>query len=389
MTTPLRRPELSHRAPMLLLSDAVSHVLSAADLSATDTRELALALRAVRSACENIVAYKQWKCYQSTTRVRFNGRVTRTVDYSASTGIATIVSGGGTWPDWAAYGELRIGKDEYSVIERVSNTQIKLSQTTRPTADLTAQVSTLLQRRAPLPNDFRACNQIFEVNDEYEVTNVGMGAAFEWESKFNETNRDQDVSTVTGDPRFYGLALQMAPSPSADTTFKLSYHRFPRTPRIWQEDATFSISGTTITTPQSFFSDRHVGSVIRLPADGETVIADSLQSSAAISDERIIVAVSSGTSATLDQPTTLASAKALVSDPIDCIPGPMAHAILALADWEFAQASKSKHVNDQRAKFMEYLHLAMGDDQRYTGPMSGQVGVAMGRSLIGEVNTNP
>jgi hypothetical protein len=74
-----------------------------------------------------------------------------------STGTITIVAGvvtlaGGTWPTWAAQGDLRVGGVSYSVGQRDSGTQLTLDDTTATAAALTTYE--LVQQGFDLPDDF-------------------------------------------------------------------------------------------------------------------------------------------------------------------------------------------------------------------------------------------
>src|SRR5690606_12812154 len=61
----------------------------------------------------------------------------------------------GSWPDWAAYGTLKIGNALYQVATRESATQLTLREDSNPGDDVTAGTSyTLYQSSYPLPADF-------------------------------------------------------------------------------------------------------------------------------------------------------------------------------------------------------------------------------------------
>lgn len=380
--TPLRRPETTRRPLTMTLLDAVNHVLRSGDVTMSQPDAKAAGLRAVRFACGNIASYHRWKAYQAYTTVMIHGPYsTGTITYSSSTGVVTLT--GGTWPDWAQYGELRIGSDEYAVSEVVSSTEVKLADRSRPSEDISSTTFRLIQRRAPLPLDFKAGSKVFEVSDELEVTNVGDGTLAQMQARYNETASSYDVSAITGDPRFYGYFLNVSPAPQANTYFRMLYDRYPRSPEILNVVGEASSSGTTLTASTSIFTERHIGSLIRFG------IVDPYDGDGSISAERIITAVSSGTSATIDLPLTLDQMAVVISDPIDAPSEPMRTAILRLAEYEFNRFSGSDKRKQLERDWIMSLEAAMVDDNRYSGPMSGEAICVSPRSIVGEVNVRP
>jgi len=380
---PHTRVESARRPLMVTLQDAVNHVLRSADLSANEPEAKSAALRAVRYACDNIVVYHRWKAYQAYTTVMINGPYTTgSVSYSSSTGIVTLT--GGSWPDWARYGELRMGSQEHSVVEVISATQIKLAERSRPAKDISSSTFKLIQRRAPLPMDFKSGNKVFEVDDELEVRNVGSGTLSEMQARFNETASTYDVSAVTGDPRFYGYFLNVSPAPQGDVYFRLLYDRYPRTPEILAVSGNATSASQTVTAVSSVFTERHVGALLRFGS------ADPMDGDGSIVAERIITGVTSGTVATIDLPLTVGTATAFViSDAIDAPTAPMRTAILRLAEYEFNRFAGSKKAPSLERDFRMALDAAMVDDSRYTGPSSGEQLSAPVRSIVGEVNVRP
>lgn len=370
---------------LLTFYDAVAKLLGDAQLSASDPNGLESARRAVRFAAANICTYKDWNLYRSTIAMTFHGTVsTGTVSYSTSTGRVTLT--GSTWPEWAPYGELRIGNDEYPVVARISSTVVELDSIQRPASDFSGQTYKLIQRKIPLPLDFKSIGRVIESGDEGEVLNAGAMATYEWQSRFNDTSSAQDLCAVTGDQRFRGMAMQMSPASTRDVTYRALYSRYPSVPEIYSVTGDATCSGTTVTATASKFTARHVGCVIRFAEPSESSVPDLYRGNGMIAAERTIVSVTSGTVAEVDQALTAAESPFLVSDAIDVLPGPMAEAVLALASFEWHKLLNTDARKYAERDFLVALDRAMADDCRYSGPMYGGVGGGAARTTIGEVD---
>lgn len=385
MTTPLRRFPASRRPYQLTFYDAVQHLLADSQLSSRESNAVSAARRAVRYAAGNLCALHRWKAYLSHTLVKVHGSYTMgTVAYNATTGQATITDG--VWPDWSAFGELRINDQEWPVVERVSDAVVELDPAVRPTSDISSTAYTLLQRRAPLPADVRAIGRVIEVDDEYELLNLGANALFDWQSQFNETSGTQDFSLVTGDRRFFGLALEVAPAPTETTVYRMVYDRYPQVPQHYAIETTVTseVAGA-LTGTKVAFSDSLVGAIVR--TSESSTVPDLFRGDGSFTGEGVVIEVVD--SDTIRTDPVLPSGAARISDPVDALPGPMAEALLALAKLEMHEAAGSERTRAMQARFDRALAIAQVDDQRYNGPIGGALGVAGGRSTIGEVNVNP
>lgn len=177
------------------------------------------------------------------------GKVTSPAPYS--TGTVTIVAdtdgsevtlSGGTWPAWAADGELTIAGTRYSVLARTSDTVIVLEDT-----ELTAAAGTeysLGQFRFPLPVDFAGLNG--PITYDTSSTNMRCPLRSTHESEIRRLYM-ASAENMTGEyPKLYAIyarahdlteqqryILELFPPGTAQIDLQFMYRSWPGKPSIY------------------------------------------------------------------------------------------------------------------------------------------------------------
>lgn len=282
--------------------------------------------RAIFNAYHVIATRHEWTYYRGLGRINTNASYsTGTVAFDLTGGAneRQLTLSGGTWPSWAASGYVVIDNVPYQVDTRVSDTIITLASGTAPTADIAAgETYEILQDRYALPTDFVA-------GDEAVVNDIGVVMQYihprEWSSqrRVNAGPGQPTMYTFIGNPAVRG-GLAMAIWPPADSTYAIDF-LYKRRPRelvysgINEGYVSTTAGSTTVTGSNTAFASGMVGSVIRIAASGETEAPGGPSSNNPAAYERIVTAVASATSLTVDSAIgeTLSSVPYLLSDPID------------------------------------------------------------------------
>src|ERR1044071_7111632 len=91
--------------------------------SNTTTTERRYARRAVFDALREIANVTHWTYYTKIGRLTTTGSYTTgTVTYNSTTRVLTLTNG--TWPSWAAQGDVILNNVTYPVVTRTSGTEV-------------------------------------------------------------------------------------------------------------------------------------------------------------------------------------------------------------------------------------------------------------------------
>lgn len=331
---------------LLTFQDAVDTLLDEFDLERTE-RNLRIVRRATAEAMNEVVAANRWAFFDrhhTIWTVTPYSTGTIAYDHTGGTYECQVTLSGGTWPTWAQFGKLVIDDRRYEVSRRVSDTVITLHSEANPGADVAAGTSFSIERsQYTLPDNFRRHIQLFsqeenrylEVFDASEVRDISNTL-----SRSPSTPRAATILSVG--ESVTTRQIEFAPTPDAARSYDLFYEALPRRAFVEVDSAgtvVVSSGASTVTGTSTAFSSDHVGAIIRLSAnstDLPTSLAGhrSLGSLNRYRQQRVVVAVASTTSLTVDEPFTesLSGVKYTISDPIDLEPTYLVPAFLRIAE---------------------------------------------------------
>lgn len=278
--------------------------------------------QAVQSAYMEVWQARNWKYLWTYGRINtVEPYQEGTIEYDAGTRQVTL--SGGTWPDWARYGTIRVANVLYNVAEKVSSTVVTLEAAQAPTESIAAGTSyTLFRAIYTLPADFQRVFG-FSAEDHWcDLRLVDLREWMRWQRQTRSTGTPTSVA-IGPDPDVLGqFAIYLYPAPQAARSIDFMYLRKARPLMISGEaeahsQGTITANGTTtITGTGTLFSDAMVGSILRIGTGNK--VPQSWGSRNPPWDERVIVAVNSPTSITVDANVpAISGVKYVVSDPVD------------------------------------------------------------------------
>jgi hypothetical protein len=366
-------------------SDMIAHLTDY--LGGNATKEASRdARRAILNAYREIASAHPWSYYYSrlhlTTVAPYS---TGTIAYTQTGGTyeRMVVLTGGTWPAWAAYGQIVLDNIVYEVAELKDSVTLTLGIDANPGADIAALSPYLLYRdKYPLPGDFISM-------DELIVTSIPVVLRFvhprDWLTlqRILHTPANMRWYCCTGDPDFQGvLCTRFYPPPDQVYQVDGIYRRRPR-PLVIDNYATGTASLTsasaTVTGSGTSWSSRMIGSVFRIGFDATEAPTGNVGGNPA-AVEQIVVDVASATSLTLDSVATesLTDAAYSISDPVDIEGENLFTAFLRCCEKQEAISRIMENQAAAKSAYLESLVLAREADSRSFAPrVAGQGGVGI------------
>lgn len=311
--------------PLFTYQDAVTHGLDYLGGAATG-RDAKSYRRAADEALRDLVNLRQWSSY-----VR-HGRLSTVASYSTGTisydhtGSAyerEVTLTTGTWPEWAAFGVLKIAGVRYTVATRESSSIITLAADSNPGADVASSTTYLLYRDSyPCPADFgKMLSPLIDATNHREIGHVNARDALRNTRLYGTTGEPTGFSLVGSSDYFGTSSFEITPPPSSAKDYDYLYLRRPRPLRIEAvNDGTVTITANqqTVTGSGTAFTDALIGSVLRVSAS-TSVAPTGRYGSSPYDQERVIVDVTSATALTVDAAweTSRSGVKYVISDPVD------------------------------------------------------------------------
>ena len=366
------RPSRSRRATLLTFADAVDHLLRVEEINPNEPRAVERAQIAVQTAMNSFVTHSSqgFRYYNATDHI--------VVEASATLGTMTIASGvvtpvTATFPSWIDFASLRVNQKSYPVKGYTASTLT----IDAGLADGTYTGTSFDHSSIRLPADYRRRGSLTDGSKFWPIVDVPGGALQSYRDYYqlataNATSRV--FAATTGDQRFQGeLMLAIWPPFASRTELSLFYERYPaRCDTHRFGTGLMDVTGTTVTTVDSILTSDHVGSALVMSTDGAEEIRSSLSSRTLIGAQRIITAVASATSCTIDNTISaspITGRTFYISDVVDVMPGPSTDALLRLAEYEVARGSKltkySKSLPARWKEFRNQMDIAQVDDSRY------------------------
>lgn len=352
------------------------------------------AKRAILAAYRNFPDDCRWSYYYKVGRICTVAPYdtgTVTFDYSGGNVERELTLTDGVWPEWAAFGTILIGEVAYDVADRLSGTRLQLEIDQAPTADITTATGfTIYRDTYALPVDFRLLDEIYTKESWLKLSYVHPR---EWlvAHRYNTSSSNSPLTyTITGSPNYMGaLAIRFYPYPDSASELDYIYQRRPRPLRI-EKVSTGEVnmsSGDTyldLASGDVTWSDKHLGSVIRLGSSNDTNIPTGREMDNPYQMERVIMDVNAtGNQITVDQQAfeSFSNATYVISDPIDVEPGVMTTAFLRRCELELAILTRMSDRALVKQVYDEELDKARAHDSRVTSQRSVESGSIGGRRL--------
>lgn len=296
---------------------------------------------------------------------------TGTVTYTNSTRTLTLASG--TWPTWASYGTVAISNVVYEVASRTSGTVLILSQSSNPGADLAAGTSYEIYRDTfPMPCDYQQGHDMIELSGGTVCEQIAPQSWLRPQGYQRGPGKPTQF-TITSDPNYLGtMACRFFPRPDVAYNFDFMYHRRPRQLNILDYKtgtATATNGSATITGAGTNFAQKHVGSVIRFGATGDTKTPTGREGAYPYTNERVVISVESTTSLTVDEVLgeDLAAVPYRMSDPIDLEEGAAMTAFWRDAEKQMRAIKRMKPIQGEMEDWSLAQMRARESDSRTMG----------------------
>jgi hypothetical protein len=362
------RPTITRRKKLLTMADAVDRLLRVEEINPAETRAIERAIEAVRAAARAFLSHSTsgFRYYDSRDVVTYGGTIDLGTITVASNEV-TCDNGFVDWPSWVALGSIYANNGSY----RVTDSDVTSLYTTGlPDGSYTS--AKLDQLFIQLPSSFRRRGSLSDNANSYPIVDVSPGILQGWQDYYEWARSSADpraFAAVSGDQRFQGeLMLMTWPPYTSDKSLHLFYERDMGELDVHRYGTgTVGITTTTVTASGSVFTDDHVGCAIVICTGNDTDIQNPLSSRDLVYTQRIITAVASGTSATIDESIgdPITTRTFFLSDVVDVQPGSQQEAFLRLCEYEFSRQSKSETATRKYAEFKEQIEIAMAEDARY------------------------
>ena len=339
------------------------------------------ARRAIAEALREIANTRTWSYFYRRGKITTVAQqTTGSITYVHATRTATL--SGATFPADAQYYELLISGIRYEIDSYTDSTNVVLSSSQNPGADISTATSySLLRDTYPLPDDFVTMGTLMDATD---------GCRQIPQATVNDITLSNRAIRSPGVPNLYavtkvaenqgGIGVIFSPPPSAARVYDFAYQARPRPLATEQYKAgtvTSAAASALLTGTGTAFAAAHVGSVIRL-SGSSTVLPTSIIGGLSndfnpFAYQRVIKAVNSASGAgalTLDSAidATLTGVKYTISDPIDIEPGAMHTAFLRLAEAQYAQLiGRADAIPRRKTAEMTLYEAASADNRLMSG----------------------
>lgn len=361
---------------MLTYSDLIEHLTDYLG-GAADNAMQSHIRRAASNAYKRIAYHPhKWRYYICRSRVNLNGIYsTGTIAYTAST--RTFAISGGSWPSWAANGEIKVDGKLYDC-ESVSGSSLVVTADNCPVSNISSGTSyELHQASYPLPVDFQDIH--FVKNESLWQQRYVSPESWYALNRCEGSTGDPECWTVIGDlkkGRYGRQSLCVYPTPTTDAAHEFLMRRKARDMRLSGYESnpgTIAISGTTVTGTSTTFNSKMVGSVLRL-TDSTTTQPTGIGGLNPYLEEFVITGYTSATSITISGTpiNTYSGVKYRVTDPAD-VADAMQPLLLRGCEYEIAVLRNTSDASLGRAKalYNEEFIRAMEVDQLTAIAQSG------------------
>lgn len=346
-------------------------------------------MQGILSGYRELTTFRKWSNYYHVERIYLHGaESTGTIAYDDSARELEII--GGTFPSWAADGEVRVGQVVAYVETRNSDSSLTLDSNMQFGDDIESGTDfTISQSSYTLPENFQSADTLACEESWWSAVQVEPRT---WmaNQRYDATTGPPAIWTIMGDRKLTNrLALYVNPAPSEDATLDLIIHRRPRELTHSGYEA-FHSAGTVTCTSASYtitgtgtaFESSMVGSTLRIGRDGVSIPGPRVGPDPYWFEARI-TAVGSATSLTIEELTTAAvvGRKYVISDPVDIDPG-MTEAFLRCCEKNIGIQRRAENIRELDALFTDAMYTAAANDAKSFSPrVVGQNNAGFARRL--------
>lgn len=314
---------------------------------------------AVSDAYRELPHKHDWKYLKRTYQFTTTAKQSYTgASYTAATRVLSL-SGSDTWPTDAAYGKVIINNNLYVVEDRIDSQNLRLQESNAP-ASMSGTSVIWVRNSYPIPT-IRSIASVVEAATDYPLVDMSQESVSE--SLRWSTYPSQPIGyTVQGLGLELGkMYVELSPPPDIARTYVISGDMRPRPLRIYKDELTVNVSGTTATPTAGTFTSKHIGSVVRFSSS--TTAPTGLYGNEGTFNQyvfqRVITSVSGGV-ATLNETadSSLTGVAAVVSDPLDIHVEVMLNYLMALASRKLGELTFKSGGGDM---FIAYDREALRD----------------------------
>jgi len=236
-----------------------------------DGRTLGVSRQCVLDAYRRLPTMHDWNYFRRMQTIHIpEPYSTGTVTYSHSTRIVTLT--GGTFPVAADHGRVVIAEIGYEINRRVSDTELELSLTSNPGADIaSATAYEWVLERHPLAADFGTVIAVSDPERPQSLIEIPERDAMFY----------SDIASATSFPSRYAIfRSQTNPStfeiwiPNAvlsGRTIRVMYKAKPVSPSLFFESGSAAIvNSSTVTMPPGSVNNSQAGCVFRAGTEAST-----------------------------------------------------------------------------------------------------------------------
>ena len=306
--------------PFITLQDLVSHLMDVYDLQDTEM-DVRRAKRSALMGFEQAMTRHQWGIYDEQFTAYFNAQ-----DKEGSVSIApdgTVTRSSPAWPTWASDSTLYLDEDKaYRVVERLSDTQIKLDNWSGLTQSSTTKFC-LRHDRVTIPRDVREVYDVWQEKEDRSIRIADVRTFRDYDRP--RVYRGSEPNLVTFKAMYENgkqyTQMQISPGPNTAVELDVAYMRRPSNPRL-MESVVISTSGDTVTLSSPLPAGMSaVGSLLRVSGTGDTApeaeLGFGVYTESHVTFEGIITEQASQTSLTCIGVPSLSSKKAVLTDTLD------------------------------------------------------------------------
>lgn len=371
---------MTARVCLLTSDDLVGQLLDQSGGGAVDGLLQRKARRALQQGLLEVNAHRLWNYSRRQVVLNTNDQYsTGTISFDLTGGSSErlVTLSSGTWPSWAGQGWLLIDNKTYRVNQRLTGTTLTLAENSAPGADIAAgETYTLFEPSYRLPYDCASILTCWDMTSRVRLAGIAPVDYDErWGNQYEAGT--PDYFSVFGDPWISGaLRIGFYPVPADGRQIAYTYDRTQQPLRVWKYNTgtvTISASSTALTGNSTVFTSNMVGCVIRFGTT--TTEPTNLEGSSPYAEERVITAVTNGTTATLDEAVDSAytAVKYYISDLVDVEPTAMRTAVVNCSAVHFARErnADSAELSRRTTAYVDALRLAMQADRRFAIEDSG------------------
>lgn len=232
--------------------------------------ELARLRTAVDDAYRELPTMHNWKYYHRDFYLRTEASVpvgNATYDHTGGAHERQLTLASGSWPASVEYGYVYYDNFAYQVERRISSTVVTLSEETNPGKDLSFSGALWFRSRYTLPSNIYKVSEVWQANSMYRLVYSPVAVSSRLMQAYRTAGNPIHYSLLPSRDQYGVMELCFIPAPATEIAYKISCKISPtpfRTFEVAGTDASVSASSTTLTSVSANFSDRLVGSLIRV-----------------------------------------------------------------------------------------------------------------------------